>query len=224
MVTLRRGMLTYGSGSAERGHNMFSRPVIAVATGCAALMLAAGCGSDGDDASVTTGGKNGRSAPASAKPSATAHGDPDHGASACGTAALRARLTLNGAAAGNRFATLVLTNTGAAPCRTYGYAGLRLTGGGDPPTKTKRSTETGKPERVTLKPGKSAWSRLQWGTVPGAGDHQNGDCQPTATGLWVTPPDQRAHLAVNWSYGPVCERGTVNVNPLRPGDHDPRAA
>lgn len=207
---------------------MFSRPIVAVAAGCAALALAAGCGNGGDKASVTGGGNDAASGSAtpSATSSAPAPGAQDRAASApaCGTATLKARLTLGGAAAGNRFATLVLTNTGSAPCHTYGYAGLKLTGGGDPPTKAVRSTEVGKPRRITLKPGKSAWSRLQWGNVPGPGDHQNGDCQPTATSLWITPPDQRDHLTAKWPFGPVCERGTINVNPLRPGDHDPRAA
>ena len=203
---------------------MFSRPIIAVAAGCAALALAAGCGSGGDNASVTGGGD--ASASGSATPFATpsAPGVKDQAAAACGTATLKARLTMGGAAAGNRLAALVLTNTGATPCHTYGYPGLKLTGGGDPPTKAVRGTETGKPERITLKPGTSAWSRLQWGTVPGTGDKQGGDCQPTAAALWVTPPDQRDHLTTAWSFGPVCERGTITVNPLRPGDHDPRAA
>lgn len=221
-------MLAYGSGTAERGHSMVSRPIIAVAAGCAALALTAGCGANGDNASVTSGDTGGSSPSAtpSAPSSAPAPGASDHAAAtqACGTATLRAKLTMGGAAAGNRFAALVLTNTGAAACHTYGYVGLKLTGGGDPPTKVVRSTEVGKPLPITLKPGKSAWSRLHWGNVPGTGDRQSGDCQPTATTLWVTPPDQRDHLTVKWTLGPVCEQGTINLNPLRRGDHDPRAA
>lgn len=205
---------------------MFSRAIIAVAAGCAVLALVAGCGNGGDNASVTGGDATASgSATPSATSSAPAPGAQDQAAvAACGTATLKARVTMGGAAAGNRFGTLVLTNTGSAPCHTYGYPGLKLTGGGNPPTKVSRGTETGKPKRVMLKPGKSAWSRLQWGTVPGTGDQQSGDCQPTAAALWVTPPDQRDHLTTTWSFGPVCERGTITVNPLRPGDHDPRAA
>lgn len=201
---------------------MFSRPVIAIA---ALALLTAGCGTSGDNASVTTGnGPGGGSPGSSATPSAPATAAQDRAAPAtCGTATLRARLSLNGVAAGNRFATLVLTNKGSAPCHTYGYVGLKLTGGGDPPTKAVRTDEVGPPKRVTLKPGRSAWARLQWGAVSGTGDEQTGDCQPTAKSVWVTPPDQRDHLTVKWSYGPVCERGTIRVNPLRPGSHDPRS-
>lgn len=225
-------MLTYRD-RLNGGRSMVSRPVIAAAAGCAVLALAAGCGNGGDTTSANSGGNETASTPASPAPpfapsSAPASGTQDHAASAsasaCGTATLKARLTLGGAAAGNRFAALVLTNTGSAPCHTYGYVGLKLTGGGNPPTKVVRSTEVGKPHRIVLKPGKSAWSRLHWGNVPGPGDQQSGDCRPTATGLWVTPPDQRDHLTVKWSLGPVCEGGTINLNPLRRGDHDPRAA
>lgn len=207
---------------------MFTRPII-TAAGCAALALAAGCGGSGDHASVA-GDRTRSAAPStSASPDArtASPGTPgrrDHAATACGTATLHAKLTLGGAAAGSRYATLVLTNTGAAPCHTYGYPGLKLTGGGDPPTKAVRVTETGKAVRLILNPGASAWTRLHWGAAPGAGDHQSGTCQPTATHLWITPPDQRDHLTARWSYGPVCERGTLYVSPLHPGDHDPGAS
>lgn len=208
---------------------MFSRPII-TAAGCAALALAAGCGGSGDHASVAGNGRTRSAVPStSASPDArTASpgtpGQRDQAAAVCGTAALHAKLTLGGAAAGSRYATLVLTNTGAAPCRTYGYPGLKLTGPADPPTKAVRVTETGTPVRLTLKPGASAWTRLHWGAAPGAGDHRSGACQPTAAHLWITPPDQRDHLTAKWSYGPVCERGTLYVSPLHPGDHDPGAS
>ena len=212
---------------------MFSRPIIAVAGGCAALaLLASGCGDGRDHASVAgPGGPSG--APTAtvtghggAGPSAAGSTGGKMAAAPCGTATLRARLDANpGAAAGNRFAALVLTNTGSAPCRTYGYVGLKLAGGGDPPTRVVRGRDGGPaPRHLTLKPGASAWTRLQWGVVPGHGDRPSGPCRPTATGLWVTPPDQRTHLTVPWKNGPVCEGGTIHVTPLRPGDHDPRAA
>ncbi|HEY3685045.1 MAG TPA: DUF4232 domain-containing protein [Streptosporangiaceae bacterium] len=204
---------------------MFSRPIIAVAGGCAAVaLLASGCGTGGGDSTTVTTSPG----PASSAPTGSAGGAKgsaaNGGTSACGTSALRARLSMGGVAAGNRFGTLVLTNTGPAACHTYGYPGLQLTGGGNPPTHATRESADGPPKRVTLKPGGSAWSRLQWGAVAGTGDKQTGDCQPTAADLRVTPPDQRAFLTVKWSYGPVCERGTIRVDPLRPGDHDPRSA
>lgn len=211
---------------------MFSKPTIAAA-GCAALALTAGCGGSGDHATIAGNGRTQSAAPSTtASPSgASGHTAPpsspgarNRAASACGTATLRARLSLGGAAAGNRYAVLVLTNTGPVPCRTYGYPGLKLTGAGDPPTKAVRVTETGSPVHLTLKPGASAWTRLHWGAAPGAGDHQTGACQPTATHLWITPPDQRDHLTAKWSYGPVCQRGTLYVSPLHPGDHDPGAS
>jgi hypothetical protein len=206
---------------------MFSRPIIAVAGGCAAVaLLASGCGaSGGDNTSVTTSRSPANGASTGPGGGAGSTGSASKNATAaCGTSALRARLTMGGVAAGNRFGTLVLTNTGSAACHTYGYVGLKLAGGGDPPTNATRESGDGAAKRVTLKPGGSAWSRLQWGAVAGTGDKQSGDCQPTAANLRVTPPDQRALLTVKWSYGPVCERGTIRVDPLRPGDRDPRSA
>ena len=198
------------------------KPIIAAAA-CAALALAAGCGEGGDRATVAGDGGGSASAtpPTTASPSAP--GARNEPTPPCGTATLRATLSLTGAAAGNRYALLVLTNTGSAPCRTYGYPGLNLTGADAPPTKTVRKPETGKPERITLKPGASTWTRVHWGAAPGTGDHQSGDCQPTATSLQITPPDQRDHLRAKWTYGPVCERGTLYVSALHPGDHDPNA-
>lgn len=233
-ATIRRGMITERERFAEREHTMFSRPIIAVAGGCAALaLLASGCGNGSDHASVAGPGGS----PGAPSTTATGHDDaapsgmPSTGGgkagdpAPCGAATLRARLDTNpGAAAGSRFAALVLTNTGSAPCRTYGYVGLKLAGDGDPPTHVVRGRDGGPaPRRVMLKPGASAWTRLQWGVVPGQGDRQTGRCRPTATRLWVTPPDQRTHLTVPWRGGPVCQAGTIHVTPLRPGDHDPRA-
>src|SRR5262245_39746048 len=99
---------------------MVSRPVIAVAAGCAVLARRAGCGNGGDTTSATGSESASDSPKPSAASSAPASGAQDHAAatSACGTATLKARLTLGGAAAGNRFAALVLTNTGSAPCHT----------------------------------------------------------------------------------------------------------
>lgn len=221
-------MLAVREWNCGTGAGMFSRPII-FAAACAGFALAAGCGGSGDRASAAGDGGTpsaGPSTPASpgARTASPGSPGPRDQAAACGTVTLHAKLTLGGAAAGNRYALLVLTDTGAAPCRTYGYPGLKLTGTGNPPTKAVRVTETGKPVHLTLKPGASAWTRLHWGAAPGAGDHQTGACQPTPAHLWITPPDQRDHLTVKWSFGPVCEHGTIYVSPLHPGDHDPGAS
>jgi hypothetical protein len=45
--------------------------------------------------------------------------------------------------------------------------------------------------------------------VPGAGDNQTGPCQPEPAGLKLIPPDETEPFEVPWTFGPVCEQGTI---------------
>src|SRR5205809_181490 len=60
-------------------------------------------------------------------------------------------------------------------------------------------------------PGASARSLLHWGAVP-ADDENGAACEPTATGVVVTPPDQTTALLRPWSFGPVCQHGLIQQN------------
>jgi hypothetical protein len=123
---------------------------------------------------------------------------------------LTGRLVTGGAGAGQRYATLVLTNTGGVSCTVHGYGGLGLVDGSGRalPTKQVRDSSPA-PTTVLLAPGKSVSSDLHWGAVPGPGDKQSGDCQPTPAALHVIPPDETDFLSVSWNLGPVCEGGTI---------------
>jgi hypothetical protein len=68
---------------------------------------------------------------------------------------------------------------------------------------------------VTLRPGRSAWAGLTFSNpgVSGAGT-------ATPAALIVTPPDERDHLTVKWTAGPVPVGGnasSVFLTVLRPG-------
>lgn len=196
--------------------------------GVALALLGAGCG--GENAGTT--------APAASGPATTSTGTPtgapattpgsDRGpisAAAqplCRAAELSARLSQVEPAAGNRYAELLLTNTGHASCRTYGYVGLQLhdRAGRPLPTRVDREPEPG-PVSLVLAPGRSAWTRLHWGAVPGQAESQTGPCEPEPASLVVTPPDDTAHLRVPWTFGPVCEHGQMWVTPLLPGTGAP---
>jgi len=112
--------------------------------------------------------------------------------------------------AGQRYATLVLTDSGGVACTVFGFGGLGLVGpSGDPlPTRQVRVRDPA-PTVVTLRPGGTVTSELHWGAVAGPGDEQSGDCQPEPATLQVIPPDETQALSVPWGQGPVCEGGTI---------------
>ncbi|MBX6384718.1 MAG: DUF4232 domain-containing protein [Microbispora sp.] len=130
----------------------------------------------------------------------------------CRTTDLRARVGRQGAAAGNRYAPLVLTNTSAKTCWVYGYPGLILIDGRGDVLRTRVRRESVAAHRVTLRPGASAHARLHWTVVPSGNETR---C-PAAARLLVIPPDEMAHLEAPLSAA-VCDDGRIDVRPMAPG-------
>lgn len=154
---------------------------------------------------------------AQAAPTATGATGPG-APSRCATGMLSAHFTVQGAAAGHRYAALVLTDSSDLTCRVFGYPGLQLLGasGAELPTNVIRLVHTS-PRLITLHPGESAWTMLRWSVVPGPGEPQQTQCEPTPQSAWVTPPDERTHLTAPWTMGFVCEHGSIELNPFSPG-------
>ncbi len=142
---------------------------------------------------------------------------PTAASATCRTADLGVQLKPGSPGAGQRFATVVLTNTSAHACTVQGYGGLALLGapGQGVPTDLRRVT-TPAPAPVRLQPGQSARSGLQWTVVP-ADDEPGTACEPTATTVVVTPPDQDTAALRPWSFGPVCQHGQIHQNAYVPG-------
>jgi hypothetical protein len=132
------------------------------------------------------------------------------GTDRCHTSELTGSLTGADAGAGQRYLTLVLRNTGGETCTIDGYGGVGLVDarGAALPTDQIRVASPA-PALLTLRPGASASSVLHWTVVPGSGDAQTGDCQPTAATLRVIPPDETDALSIAWTGGPVCQGGTL---------------
>lgn len=151
----------------------------------------------------------------SATPSPGTPADASTG-SRCHTSDLSASLSPQEAAAGNRYASLVLTNTSGTTCRVYGYGGIKLVGDKPIPSRQHRDPST-PPKLLTVRPGAHVYSTLHWGAVTSTGDAQSGQCEPTATHLLVTPPDETTSLRIPWHYGPVCERGRIDQTAYRAG-------
>ncbi len=133
----------------------------------------------------------------------------------CTVSSLLGELRRPGAGAGQRFAKLLLTNVTRRTCSLGGFIGGQLLGArnSDLPTNVVRNTGR-RAGIVTLTPGQSATTTLQWGAIAGTGDRQSGECQPTPARIEITPPNASGHLVLPWRNGPVCEQGRIVVNPL----------
>jgi hypothetical protein len=131
----------------------------------------------------------------------------------CTAGVLRGGIVFEGPAAGNRFGRLVAINVGGEACTLFGFSGLQLVdpNGAALPTSAQWDLAPG-PSLVTLAPNGLAVANLQWGGVPGTGDSQTGDCQPTPAGLKVIPPDETQQFEVPWTFGPVCEQGRIQLS------------
>lgn len=136
----------------------------------------------------------------------------------CTVAKLDGSFRNQSAGAGNRFVTLVLTNTSRTTCSLFGYPGGQLLGARDrdlPTTFVRNRSRT--PKTVVLTAGQSALSQFRWGAVAGRGEPTNGPCEPTPARIEITPPNATQHLVLPWRMGPVCERGAITVAPMTRG-------
>jgi hypothetical protein len=170
--------------------------------------------SDSSSSAGTTADTSSGATTAPAGSTSTAAGTTSAGPAGldrCHTSELTAHLVQGGAGAGQRYATLILTDTGGQSCTIHGYGGLGLvdsSGHAVPTTQVRSATPA--PTTVLLTPGTSVHSDLHWGAVPGLGEPQSGNCEPPAASLRVIPPDETDYLAVPWNLGSVCEHGSID--------------
>nr|WP_042190588.1 DUF4232 domain-containing protein [Kibdelosporangium sp. MJ126-NF4]CEL19453.1 lipoprotein [Kibdelosporangium sp. MJ126-NF4]CTQ94749.1 lipoprotein [Kibdelosporangium sp. MJ126-NF4] len=154
--------------------------------------------------------------PPSAPPTSTTPERPDSvvrstQVARCGPTALKGEISSGDAAAGNRYAKLVVTNTSSKACTLYGYGGLQLTGANGSPTPTKLTRKPDPaPALVTLEPGQKAHKNLHWGAVPDGSEPTDGPCEPASTGAKVIPPDETEPFTVAFDFGSVCQKGSID--------------
>jgi hypothetical protein len=133
----------------------------------------------------------------------------------CTVSSLLGELRRPTAGAGQRQAKLLLTNVTRRTCSLGGFIGGQLLGARNDNLPTNVVRNTGRRAGiVTLTPGQSATTTLQWGVITGPGDRQTGECQPTPARIEITPPNASGHLVLPWRNGPVCQQGRIVVNPL----------
>ncbi|MFF5500058.1 DUF4232 domain-containing protein [Streptomyces aquilus] len=131
------------------------------------------------------------------------------------TSSLSVRVHALDSGAGQRYATVILTNKTHKTVRTEGYVGLQLLNSHNKDVTTHVVRDRGRVVLITLKPGQSAYTRLHWGAVPAAGEPTKGEENPTR--LEVTPPDSYHHLNSAWKLGEVLQKGRIDITPLAKG-------
>jgi hypothetical protein len=198
-----------------------------------AALLVSGCGGNSGSGSGAQGSPSAGSPSAAGSPSTTPSGADSTGASAspstddsggasatpsraagpdrCHTSQVSARFRQLDSGAGQRYAALILTNTGRTPCTVFGYGGLQLVNAARKPLPTALVREKSPaPHRVLLRSGAAASSLLHWSAVPGPGEAMTSQCEPTPASARVTPPDERDNVLAGWHFGPVCEHGRIS--------------
>jgi hypothetical protein len=131
------------------------------------------------------------------------------------TSSLSVRVHALDAGAGQRYATVILTNKTHKTVRTEGYVGLQLLNSHSKDVTTHVVRDRGRVVLITLKPGQSAYTRLHWAAVPAAGEPTKAEKNPTW--LEVTPPDSYHHLNTAWKLGDVLQKGRIDITPLAKG-------
>ncbi|GAA0683170.1 hypothetical protein GCM10010193_41250 [Kitasatospora atroaurantiaca] len=121
-------------------------------------------------------------------------------------------------AAGQRYATLVFTNTSAISCTLTGYPGVSYVAANGVQSGNAAVRENGTVTTVTLQPGGKASAKLH--DSNGIGGYDPAQCQLSpAEGLRIYPPNQTAALFLPWKTehcaGPTIH--SLTVGPVEQG-------
>lgn len=135
----------------------------------------------------------------------------------CTAAMLAGTVEPQDAGAGNRYATLVVTNKGDKICTLWGYGGLALLDNAkaELPTQAERNIDPA-PNLVTLRPGGTATKNLRWGVIATGDEPVDGPCQPPAGAVRVIPPDETEPFEVDFDFGSVCDHGRLQTSAYYP--------
>ncbi|HEX6360064.1 DUF4232 domain-containing protein [Actinophytocola sp.] len=135
----------------------------------------------------------------------------------CTAALLSGSVQPMNSSAGNRYVTLTVENTSQQVCTLQGFGRLQLlTAGGEPlPTNAERNLDP-VPTLVTLRPDATAGKILHWSVLAAEGDSLTGPCQPKATAIRVTPPDEEESFDVDYEFGSVCNDGQIDTSAYFP--------
>ena len=132
------------------------------------------------------------------------------GTARCTAGTLSGMVKPQDAGAGNRYATLVVTNKSKSACTLYGYGGLQLVDAQGNPTPTNLvRTGDPSPSLVILQSSETAQKKLHWTVVPTGDEPVTGPCEPPSAGAKVIPPDETEPFSVTFAFGSVCAKGRI---------------
>ena len=158
------------------------------------LLGAAACGSGSKDSAPAND-----SSPTTASTASTTTTVPTTNANVssthCPTDQLRGGLGESQSGAGQRYTTLVLTNTGTRACDLREFPGISLLDQNGKQIGQPASREGAEGPTVVLQPGGSASTVLHT-SAPGLGP----SCDPASAQIRVYPPDNTAALTVTANY------------------------
>jgi hypothetical protein len=187
------------------------------------VVTLAGCGTKqnaaGDNATVTSQSSvTATTTTASTAPSLTGgETSPPNQDNRCTADLLDGTIDPQDAGAGNRYATLTVTNKSGQACSLWGYGGLELleVSKAEIPTQAERNLDPA-PNLVTLAPGAAAAKKLRWGVIATGDEPTDGPCQPPATAVRVIPPDETEPFEVDFDFGSVCDGGRIQTSAYYP--------
>lgn len=136
---------------------------------------------------------------------AYAQSNPPDPTAPCGVSQLDAAINFRGAAAGNRYAVLVVTNKGAE-CTLQGHPGLQLVAvdGRLLGTRVDPRDIDPVPPAVTLPTSASATSELHWIVGPCGTEGDDGTAEARPAAITVSVPGSTDGITLSWPFGAVC--------------------
>ncbi|MFI7676204.1 DUF4232 domain-containing protein [Actinophytocola sp. NPDC049390] len=191
-----------------------------------ATVLLSGCGARptaaGDSSTSLTSTTTESAAPTTSSPSPPPRftggaSTPPAQDNRCTAAMLTGSVEPKDADAGSRRATLVVRNKSQQVCTLWGYGRLDLLDveKNSLPTNAERNLNP-VPTLVRLRPDAAAAKILRWSVVAAEDEPTDGQCQPAASSIKVSPPDEEASFEVDFEFGPVCDHGRLDTSAYYP--------
>ncbi|WP_370354194.1 DUF4232 domain-containing protein [Catenulispora sp. EB89] len=126
--------------------------------------------------------------------------------------------------AGHVAADLTLQNTSARSCTVSGFPAIALLASNDRTLPSYIVKDTSVPATtITVVPGASVHAEMRYSAnVPGPGEPDNGQCEPTTVHAQAQLPGDSAwaHITLD-NPTPVCEKGELEVKPFVSGQSSP---